>query len=288
MIFPGNRLPALTRDQWQARTRALQRKLEGLTIDELLAGERISRSPAMGGIRRSGYDPNQPRVPAGHPDGGQWTSDGRGGSSHGLDATVGLGGDWDGDYLDEMGLRPQLVASRVIADYSKAFTGISRIDKTTRALGMVLDRTMQTMNFIPTWTPQAYGTAVHVAFGTAVRFAGLEGIGPWDVEHSFRDGESADHGEPGSIRTDVVLRNEAGAVIAIYDVKTGGAKLTPARVRELRMKTRAGPNVPIIELHVVRGGRLTRRGGDGDALGMVIAQLGSRPSRDSWGRGAVS
>ena len=25
----------------------------------------------------SHYDPNQPRVPAGHPDGGQWTRDGR-------------------------------------------------------------------------------------------------------------------------------------------------------------------------------------------------------------------
>jgi hypothetical protein len=30
------------------------------------------------GGRRSGYDPNQPRVPAGNPDGGQWTSSGGG------------------------------------------------------------------------------------------------------------------------------------------------------------------------------------------------------------------
>jgi hypothetical protein len=28
------------------------------------------------GGHRSGYDPNQPRVPAGNPDGGQWTSSG--------------------------------------------------------------------------------------------------------------------------------------------------------------------------------------------------------------------
>lgn len=30
------------------------------------------------GTRGSGYDPNQPRVPKGNPDGGQWTEDGRG------------------------------------------------------------------------------------------------------------------------------------------------------------------------------------------------------------------
>jgi hypothetical protein len=104
---------------------------------------------------------------------------------------------------------------------------------------------MQTMNFIPTWTPQVYGTAVHVAFGTAVRVAGLEGIGPRDVEHSFVDrGRSAEYGEPGSIRTDVVMRNEEGTVIAIYDLKTGNAILTPARVRELRRKNRSRAERP--------------------------------------------
>ena len=94
--------------------------------------------------------------------------------------------------------------------------------------------------------------------GATVRFAGLEGIGPNDVEHSFRDRASATFGEPGSVRTDVVLRNAAGDVIAIYDVKTGGAKLTPGRVRELRNKTGVGPNVPIIELHVLRGARFDK------------------------------
>ena len=41
-------------------------------------------------------------------------------------------------------------------------------------------------------------------------------------------------------------------MIAIYDVKTGNAYLNAARVRELRAKTGAGPNVPIIEMHVRR------------------------------------
>jgi hypothetical protein len=38
----------------------------------------LMRVDASGlGNRRRGYDPNQPRVPAGHPDGGQWTDDHR-------------------------------------------------------------------------------------------------------------------------------------------------------------------------------------------------------------------
>lgn len=133
---------------------------------------------------------------------------------------------------------------------------------------------MESVDFIPEWTPQLYGTAVHVAFGTIVRFQGIPGIGPRDVEQSFLGGvESMDYGLPGSIRTDVVLRNQAGEIIAIYDVKTGGAKLTPARVRELRAKTGVSPSIPIIELHVLRGATLkgkTRRSG---ILGLVIAQL---------------
>jgi len=68
----------LTPDEWRARARRIESELEGLTIDELMRGGRAStdgRSDSMsrGGVR--GYDPSQPRVPAGHPDGGQWTDD---------------------------------------------------------------------------------------------------------------------------------------------------------------------------------------------------------------------
>ena len=63
-------------------------------------------------------------------------------------------------------------------DYSDALTGDSMIDDTTKALCEKFADVMHKMDFIPTWTPQVYGTAVHTAFGNAVRFAGLEGIGP--------------------------------------------------------------------------------------------------------------
>ena len=56
----------------------------------------------------------------------------------------------------------------------------------------------------------------------------------------------------GSIRTDVVLRNDVGDITAIYDVKTGEADLAPGRVRELRAKTGVGLSVPVIQLNVSR------------------------------------
>jgi hypothetical protein len=80
------------------------------------------------------------------------------------------------------------------------------------------------------------------------------------VETTFSiDRENAPFGFKGSIRTDAVLRNEIGDVIAIYDVKSGGARIELWRARELRTKTGAGPNVPIIEMHVIRGLRLKAR-----------------------------
>jgi len=45
---------------------------------DALRNER-ERTPRFG--RRGHYDPNQPRVPAGHADGGQWTDDGRNGTT---------------------------------------------------------------------------------------------------------------------------------------------------------------------------------------------------------------
>ena len=76
--FVGRR--NLTPEQWKARGAAIQARLQGLSIDELMRGGGGTEAPHVGahGQRRGGYDPNQPRVPAGHSDGGQWTGDGRG------------------------------------------------------------------------------------------------------------------------------------------------------------------------------------------------------------------
>jgi hypothetical protein len=43
------------------------------------------------------------------------------------------------------------------------------------------------------------------------------------VEQSFDELGPTGYGQPGSIRTDVILRNAQGVIIAIFDVKTGAA-----------------------------------------------------------------
>lgn len=140
--------------------------------------------------------------------------------------------------------------------YDTARTGIPSIDDTTEKLSKILMRVMDTSNFIPEKTPQAYGVAVHMAFAGQVKSDDLPGIGKDGVEQSFRLKDVARYGLAGSIRTDVVLRNVAGEIIAIYDVKTGGAVLSPSRADELRDHTGAGPYTPVIELHFERGSRL--------------------------------
>ncbi len=68
---------ALTPDEWRARAQRIQSELEGLTIDELLRGGRAHTDAHGDSVGRGarGYNPNQPRVSAGHPDGGQWIDD---------------------------------------------------------------------------------------------------------------------------------------------------------------------------------------------------------------------
>lgn len=76
MVEPFFRKPR-TPQEWQLRAKAIQTRLEGLSIDELMRGGRTGEPPHPGvGSHGHRYDPNQPRVPAGHQDGGQWTSKG--------------------------------------------------------------------------------------------------------------------------------------------------------------------------------------------------------------------
>jgi hypothetical protein len=94
---------------------------------------------------------------------------------------------------------------------------------------------------------------VHKLFADTVRVLILPDIGTLQVEQSFDKDGAANYGADGSIRTDVILRNKKGQIIAIFDLKTGNAIISPSRARELRAMTRAGPEVPVIELHSAKG-----------------------------------
>ena len=139
-------------------------------------------------------------------------------------------------------------AMTTVHDETPMETGNSRVDKTTKELTAILVRIVDNLETWPGLTPQAYGRLVHEEFADEVRAAVLPGIGYDDVETTWPEGWS--YGSPDSFRTDVILRDDNGAVISIYDVKTGQSGLTPARIAELLAKIGASSATRVIELRV--------------------------------------
>lgn len=69
-------------------------------------------------------------------------------------------------------------------------------------------------------------------------------------------GELSRYGAEDSIRTDVHMRSHpdaTGSIIAIWDLKTGSATLSPSRAGARRAGAGVGPEVPVIEIHAIKG-----------------------------------
>jgi len=212
------------------------------------------------------YSPDQPRVPAGNTNGGQWTTEGESASTalsshtdtdqslHDLPEQRRRYASLETGTLTDATEEPPTDSSSSADDHytstqvtvdPRAITGNPFIDGTTAKLTAILVGIMNGLERAPGVTPQAYGRMVHEEFADAVIAAALPGIAATDVERTSPDGWS--YGSTNSIRIDVILRDEGGNIIAIYDVKTGRG-LEPSRVDELRAKTRAPANTTVIEL----------------------------------------
>jgi hypothetical protein len=201
------------------------------------------------------YRPDQARVPAGVREGGQWTTE-EGGST-GNNARNPNGGDsaskpsgraTHGTVLSDAApdaIRPGAHYAALTEIEPEAITGDQRIDSTTATLTPILGHAADVADAIPGLTPQEYGQKVHEIFADVVRVLGLPGIGYDDVETTFG---GAYYGAKGSVRTDVIVRDDAGKIIAIYDVKTGSADMSAARAAELRMKVGVDNSAPILIL----------------------------------------
>jgi hypothetical protein len=251
-------LPTLAARRWQSRAEILKAHLNSLSPEELrhvrphyywlrFGHEAWKRRQRL----KANFNPNQPRVPAGNPDGGQWTSDEIGITSRVrfADASNVLGSPVMSDANPDPIIPGAQYAQTLITIYPSALTGLSTIDNTTRKLTETLATVVDVVGPLGTLTPRAYGTIVHVAFANAVRLQRLPGISFSDVETLFGGSR---YGK-GGVRTDVVLRNDVGDVIAIYDVKTGDSGIEPARAAQLRAKVGVGSKVPIIEINLMHG-----------------------------------
>jgi RHS repeat-associated protein len=89
-----------------------------------------------------------------------------------------------------------------------------------------------------------HGTAVHSAFEAEVNALGNADLA---TEVSYLNGQVVPRGTAGSVRLDVV-EGPATAPKAIFDLKTGSAKLTPARIKQIQQNIPGGSNVPVIEI----------------------------------------
>jgi hypothetical protein len=238
---------------------------------ELVKGEFYARK----------YSPNQPRVPAGTREGGQWTSDGAGGvlgNGGGstsrvrlADAGNVLGSPVMSDATPDPVIPGSQYAQAVIDKFDK--TGDPRIDSKTETLMQALARAHA---LVGEGAGPVYGIMVHGAFGSDVKSQNLPGIGRDGVEQSFSLGDVARYGLDGSIRTDVVLRNinsPNGEPIAIWDVKTGDARLSGSRVQEIRDQVRIGREVPVIELHIKRGVTTKGQVGPTHCFAVIAARI---------------
>jgi hypothetical protein len=90
-----------------------------------------------------------------------------------------------------------------------------------------------------------YGSRVHKIFAEIVEAMGRTDLEP---EVSYLNHRRVNTGTPGSIRADVVLGSPDNP-IAIFDLKTGSATLTSARILEIRSQLPiSSQNIPIIQI----------------------------------------
>jgi hypothetical protein len=199
-----------------------------------------------------GYDPNQPRVPKGNPHGGQWTDK------------------WPGELrkiIADVAALTAPLADRIVSDIR---AGLPRVWQQYAEIGHnsrspeveITEDILQTLllkvnaqvaaTFTGPVRANVYGIAVHTMFGQMVRSLNLPGIGQEGVEQSFDFEGLRRYGFDGTIRTDVVLRDKARNIIAIFDVKTGNATMDRRREAKIREFTKIGPDVPIILLNAPR------------------------------------
>jgi hypothetical protein len=219
--------------------------------------------------RKAGFDPNEPRVPAGSPQGGQWTRVEGGTPRLVGGSTSPVMSDATPDPI-----RPgaQYAQTRIKVETS-ALTGIQSIDDTTMRLAHTLARVKDIVNYTPDLGPAIYGTTMHTTFAAALRLQQIRGL---EVESTFG---GAYYGAKGSIRPDAVLRNDIGDIVAIYDVKTGEKSIDPARAARLRLSVGAGNDVPVIELSIPYG---VRRKAASLELGVRIQIIKFRNVREMY------
>ena len=202
------------------------------------------------------YAVDQPRVPAGNPEGGQWT-DGIGAGVPkvrlafagpavvGARATIQLGlmlytmmsarNGADERTVTEFRAREFAVDGSGTFDFS----GVRQLDRdevdvACPRLGEVQARTDVAAEAVKSnggaLSPQQYGTAVHLNLRDQIK--DLDDPSLLAEKSLLKTKAEANYGDPGSVRVDV-LENVGSGTVCVYDIKTGNSVLSGPRMSEI-------------------------------------------------------
>lgn len=200
------------------------------------------------------YDPNQPRVPAGNPDGGQWTSDNASASSarpifydprrlalqKALESGLALytwlsarnGRDSQATItFNASEFRPdgrgELDLSDVkLLDRDKVDAACPRLGEVQERTDRAADAIGRTGRYLP---PAQFGTAVHSNLKKQIEDLNDRNF---RAEVSYVKNQEENYGRKDSIRIDV-LENVGDGTVCVYDIKTGRRGLSVARTAEI-------------------------------------------------------
>jgi hypothetical protein len=126
----------------------------------------------------------------------------------------------------------------VNATTAEASQNFSKSASTTEDLMVAANQAVKTQG---NGSGPIYGTKVHGIFEKSVNAARPD----LKTEVSYFNGQQVSRGTPGSVRVDVV-EGPVNAPTAIFDLKTGGAKLTAARIQQIQKNIPGGNSVPVI------------------------------------------
>ena len=158
-------------------------------------------------------------------------------------------GFWDGGaYKDQPGFRTSVVLAGVgtaclttaaTAGVGQAITSSVRAGRQVQQAANIAQRT------VGQGRGPVHGTRVHTEFAKQVQRISNRELHP---EVAYRNGVRVNRNTPGSIRVDVV-RGNPNRPKEIWDLKTGGARLTPERIQQIRRHLpEECRNIPIREV----------------------------------------
>lgn len=199
-----------------------------------------ARWPESFGDLTRRYDPDEPRVPAGHGvESGRWTFADVGENARAKDRPIRIAEEDETEPVDLPFPRHESVThdatASVVPDHHRLHvldplshlpTGIAR----PAAVRAVMDAAKDALTAVGPGKGPVYGTAVHERMKNGIKALN---IGTIRSEVSYLHGRRVLYGTKGSIRIDSVLGHEDRPDVLI-DLKTGSASLDQRRVDQIR------------------------------------------------------